>query len=208
MVLSGLAAGTAVFAAALWINGTFDSRNEWRQRLDQDVPLFSISKSAAVSEGSITAQTRIFNDVLRRPNWGEAEAAELCAILRRGYPKALSERRSLSREEMGAAMVHSAASVALLARLEVGGPMTDEARRMIVHSFAEELSAEFAERRCNAAMALIVSKSIEDPFVRAEVERLTEDSDAETAEIIAMQLAHYDDQRTRALALGARVGGE
>lgn len=98
-------------------------------------------------------------------------------------------------------MVRASASLALLARLEVGAPVTVEARRTIIAAFTDELAEPRAERRCNAAMALIVTRAIEDAYVRHEVERLTDDTDSDTAQIIAMQLAHYDDQRSRALAL-------
>ncbi|MBL8747389.1 MAG: hypothetical protein JNK58_13670 [Phycisphaerae bacterium] len=207
MIAAGIACGTVSLGTALWMFGA-PSEPEWKQRLDRDVPPLLMSSASSVSEESLRLQQRILNDVLRRPMWTADEARELCDLLRAGYPRPLTERNQLSREELGAAMTHGAASVAVLARLELGAPMTPDARRIILHALEEELAADFPERRCSAAMALIVSRSIEDRFIRAQVEQLTEDADHETAEIIAMQLSHYDDQRSRALAMGQRLEGE
>lgn len=203
-VLAGIAAGAAAFSLLLGITGVGRSAPEWQVRLDEDVPRYSSANTSIVGPAAHLAQERIFNDLLRRWNWTDSEARELCGLLRAGYPVPLAARRAMSAEDFGRAMVHSAASVALLARLEVGAPMTPSARGLIVGAFIDELGEAFPERRCNAAMALIVSKSIEEPAVRAMVEQLTEDADPETAEIVAMQLAHYDDQKSRALALADR----
>lgn len=198
--LAGIAAG-GIAAAILLAMSAGASTPEWKQRLDSDVPHFVQPAPGIVGPSACAAQTRILNDLLRRSSWDEPEARELCDVIRAGYPRPLSERRKLSADELGAAMVHGSASLAVLARLEVGAPISHVARRIIVETLTDELSAGFAERRCNAAMVLIVTRSIEDPLVRAEVERLAEDPDRDTAEIVAMQLAHYDDQRSRALTL-------
>lgn len=198
--LAGIAAG-GIAAAILLAMSAGASTPEWKRRLDANVPHFVQPAAGIVSPSACAAQSRILNDLLRRPSWDEPEARELCDVIRAGYPRPLSERRSLSTNDFGAAMVHGSASLAMLARMEVGAPISPGAKRIIVETLTDELSAGFAERRCNAAMVLIVTRAIEDPLVRAEVERLAEDPDRDTAEIVAMQLAHYDDQRSRALTL-------
>lgn len=201
--LAGGALGV-LLAGASWHLSGVGRTPEWLTRINQDIPLMPDSPGVTVNAASHAAQQRVINDLLRRHLWSTEEVAELAAILRNGYPTRASLGRRLTPEEFGVVMLHSAASVALLARLECGAPVEPDARREIVHAFIEELEADNPERRGNAALALIVTRSIEDPAVRALVDRLLEDSDADTSETVALQLAHYDDQRAQHLASAAQ----
>lgn len=202
-VVCGSAAGAVILTSWHWAGRSVLAPPEWKRRLDREIPAFVPSPSSAVTEEAQRLQARILDDLLRRPKWGTDESRELCAILRAGYPRPLSDRRTLSRDDLSAAMIHMAAGVAMIARLEVGAPVSPAARAEIIRAFVAELEEPFPERRSNAAMALIVTRSIEDRFVRAAVESLLDDPNPETAQVVAMQLAHYDHQRARLLASSA-----
>lgn len=200
--LAGSAAGL-LLAAATWRIAGFDGEPEWLARLNADIPLVPEAPPAAMTGAAHEAQRRILNDLLRREIWGRAEVDELTGILRRGYAMPRAGRR-MSPDEFSASMLHAAASLALLGRLESGAPIEPAARDSIVEAFVEELDAPHPDRRSHAAVALIVTKSIEDPAVRAVVDRLLDDPDVETRETVAFQLAHYDEDRRRWLASAAR----
>lgn len=207
--LGGAVAGV-VLVLAIWLPFGLGHREPaWLVWLDQAVPRFTPSPTTVLPADAQAEQARIINDVLRRRTWTLAEVNDLAAIVRRGYPVPMRSDRRLQGHEFGQAMVYLSASTALIARLEAGAPMTAEARAAIVNVLLDELDAEFPERRQHAAVALVATGLIRDPLVRARVERLLDDPDAETAEIVALQLSYFDDQRHRsaARASGGTIDG-
>lgn len=187
VLAAGAAAGLIASTGAFWIVRHATQPAEWRVLLDREVPLLEPAAPGVVLTHDHALRVRIMNDLLRRSQWGRDEAVELCGLMREAGPA-----RS--------PIVSRTAMLALLARLETRAPVSDDARRMIIDALSLELAEPDPSRRSDAAMALIVTRSIEESTVRHEVESLLEDPDPDTAQIVANQLAHYDDQRARALA--------
>jgi hypothetical protein len=184
-------AGVAI-VVGVWRWGVDGSEEAWRARVDLAVPMLSAEGPGWSGEGGAAVRVRLINDVLRRPGWGGAEAEELARVLGAPWPAAGS------RGSRDATLDHMAASAVICARFESGAPMTPEARAVLVEALLGELESPVAARRSNAAMILIVSREAESPPVRAALERLLDDADAETAEVVAFQLARYDEQRRAA----------
>jgi hypothetical protein len=190
--LAALLAGVVVFWALRredpeWLREASDP--QWR--FPAHTPKTMTDESAAVGR-------RIQNDLMLRPLWGKAEIDEIERLLVKGYPRSLhdqSPENRETREEFSARNNYTSAFLALWNRLDNDAPMTPEARQRGIELVLNELSAEFPERRRNGGLALIDTKLIEDPAIRAEVDRLLKDEDANTAEVIALQLTEYDRRR-------------
>lgn len=206
-MIAGAAAGMAAFGC-WWVGVGAAAPPEWAVRIEESVPRIEPSAGSRLTPEASATQARLLNDILRRPTWGVEEASDVAGVIRAGYPRAWTSRGGLTDAEFSAAMVHTAAMLAAIARLEAGAPVDAAARAVVVETLVDELAHPFAERRSGAAVALIVTRSIEDPAVRGEVERLLDDADSETAQIVALQLTHYDDQRSGSLASAAESAAD
>ncbi|MBL8745108.1 MAG: hypothetical protein JNK58_01995 [Phycisphaerae bacterium] len=188
-------AGAAVMAYLLLHR---PSTPEWLRDVSNPVWRFPEHTPKAMTAESSAVCRRVQNDLMLRPLWGEAEMVEIETIINRGYPRPLADPDQ-SVEERSKFFEYSSAFLALWNRMRNDAPMTPEAKAHGIRILRAEVYAEFPERRKDGGLALIETRLIENPDIRAEVERLLHDEDPVVAEVIGLQLGEYD--RRSAVAL-------
>jgi hypothetical protein len=197
---------TGLFIAiGLWYLSIQPDRASPLSRLDHDIPRYRWSPDQVVLENDGKRISFIHNDLLHRPLWDVAEATILSDAVKIGYRRAERDLDPVPTiAERSERIVFHFTMNAITGRLEYDAPITVPARRMLIELLIEELDAVFPERRRSAAATLINRGEIEDPAIRAAVERLMDDPDLDTVEHIGFLLTRYDDDKVRR---ARRVGG-
>lgn len=191
--------GAGWFFAYHW-----DPRPEWLAKIDASYQPFDAVVLARGGPEIVALQDRIWKEILRRPIWDTADIDELWAIHDTLDRPLSTYPDDTPKPEVLSILVRQGAQAALHERFFARAPVTPAAKERYVSLLHNDLFHANRDRRINAALALIGLGFLEEPGVRASVERLLEDRDPDVRTAVAVQLGYYDDKKAREASMAGR----
>jgi len=180
-----------------------DRRPEWIRRLDE-VQRFDPEVLKQAGGGAVDLEARI-QEIAQRPLWDVADVDELWKIYGRYDRDLRSYPKDIPRSESIPILVAMTASYYLEMRFEGDTPFTPAARERYMSLLVEDLFSPVAGRRSDSALGLILGTgTLEEPGIRAQVERLLDDPDEEVRKVVALQLGYHDEAKRRQSSLDER----
>lgn len=193
---AALGVGAVLLACAALVpltKGRADHQR-WHQALAERPP-FEIYEHGPVPLAYQVEMQRLENVLARKPKWTHADVDELLAHIHAAPTRSCDPAHTP--DEIGREFLADAASSVLFFRLYYDGPMAHGVRdRLVGHLVSNADSNPNLDRRHHCALNLISLGLIEEPEIRAIVERLCAAPDPFIASNMTNQLSWYEHKRS------------